>query len=328
MGESVMARHARTLRVLRALVLTATIGYIVYIFVHDLPAVLAQIAPFGWTRAGWLALATALAGLCTIGSAISFYFLARSHSSTTISCRQALRLHLMANLMRHVPGRFVGVAYQATAPLPGLTAADMVRVNVMQLLAGLGGNVLMGGGIVLICTGATWWGVLLATATLPAMLLLLTARLPAPLRRWAIERGPMRLRTLFSDAPASPPWLDLLLAVLVQMASWLPYLISWHLLGKVFPALANDSLVLLAASYSVAWAAGFIAFVTPGGLGVREAVFLLLGGLGATREPLVFLAVFARLWGLVADILAWLGAAAVLRTPGSEVAALSEHPNS
>lgn len=322
-----MKKSVRALTVFRAAVLAATLGYIGYIVAHDLPAVLAELVPFSWDQLGWLGLATALQGLCTAGSALSFYYLARSRSAASISLGRALRLHLTANLIRHVPGRFLGVAYQATLPLPGLSPAAMVQVNIMQILAGIGGNVLMGAGIVLICTGAPVMGAAVALTTLPAMMLLLTARVPGRLRRWALERGPVRLRKVFAEATPTARKLDLLKAVLVQMAGWLPYLTAWHLLGRVFPPLADEALVMLAASYSLAWAAGFIAFVTPGGLGVREAVFLLLGSLGASREPLAFLTVFARLWGLGGDVLAWAAAAAVWRAPAATTGALSEHAN-
>jgi glycosyltransferase 2 family protein len=321
-----MQKSVRALNVFRAAVLAATLGYIGYIIAHDLPAVLAELVPFSWAQAGWLGLATASQGLCTAGSALSFYYLARSRSAATISRGRALRLYLTANLIRHVPGRFLGVAYQATLPLPGLSPAAMVHVNIMQILAGIGGNVLMGAGIVSFCTGAPVVGAAVAALTLPAMMLLLTARAPARLRRWALERGPVRLREVIGEATPAVRKLDLLKAVLVQMAGWLPYLTAWHLLGRVFPPLANQALVMLAASYSLAWAAGFIAFVTPGGLGVREAVFMLLGSLGAPREPLAFLTVFARLWGLGGDVLAWAAASTLLpaaATPG----ALSEQAN-
>ncbi|MET0411877.1 MAG: hypothetical protein ABW217_11310, partial [Polyangiaceae bacterium] len=215
--------------------------------------------------------------------------------------------------------------YQATLPLPGLSPAAMVHVNVMQILAGIGGNVLMGAGIVLISTGAPLVGAAVAAMTLPAMMLLLTARAPARLRRWALERGPARLRKVFGEATPAAKKLDLLKAALVQMAGWAPYLMAWHLLALAFPPLANEALVMLAASYSLAWAAGFIAFVTPGGLGVREAVFLLLGSLGAAREPLAFLTVFARLWGLGGDVLAWGVATACVRAAPATPGALSEH---
>ena len=142
-----------------------------------------------------------------------------------------------------------------------------------------------------------------------------------------MTRGPARLRNLFSQEPARARSPEMLAAVLVQIAAWAPYLLAWHLLGKVFPPLASEGLVMLAASYSVAWAVGILAFVTPGGLGVREAIFLLLGSLGASREPLVFLTVFARLWALAADVLAWLAATSLLRPPPNERVALSEHPN-
>jgi hypothetical protein len=161
-----------------------------------------------------------------------------------------LYLHLTANLMRHIPGRFVGIAYQAALPLPGLTSADMVRVNVVQMIAGLAGNALMGTSIVLFCSGSTLPGVLLAAVTLPVMLTALTLRMPAPLREWLLAHGPVKTRALLSGVGATVRPVEVCAAALVQIAAWVPYLLAWHSLGHVFSPLEREPMVLIAASCS------------------------------------------------------------------------------
>lgn len=311
-------RWPRWVVVFRAVVLLTTLGYIGVILAQALPATLAQVIPFTWGKAAWLLGATAMISSCTVGSALSFYLLARARATVPLQLGPTLYLHLTANLMRHLPGRFVGVAYQAALPLPGLTSADMVRINVVQVMAGLAGNAFMGTGIVLFCSGSALAGVLIAAATLPIMLTILTLRVPAPLRRWLLVHGPAKARALLGDVDSTAPPLELCAAALVQVAAWVPYLLGWHWLGHVFSPLEREPMVLLAASYSVAWVVGILTFITPGGLGVREAVFLLIAGGQVAREPLAFVTVFARLWSLVADVLAWLLAAAFTRSVAAD----------
>jgi uncharacterized membrane protein YbhN (UPF0104 family) len=87
--------------------------------------------------------------------------------------------------------------------------------------------------------------------------------------------------------------------------------LAWHWLARAFPALDGEPLLDIGASYVVAWAAGVVVFFAPGGIGVRELAFLSLSP-GSARASLAWLAVFARVWHLLADLLAWgLGAVAL-----------------
>jgi lysylphosphatidylglycerol synthase-like protein len=102
----------------------------------------------------------------------------------------------------------------------------------------------------------------------------------------------------------------------------------WAILGLLWQSLAiwavvHDPLQLqftkwwvVAGSYCLAWCAGFLAFWAPGGLGVREAVFMMAMG-AALPSPvrhqfadhvvlagfLAFLAVLLRLWVTTGELL-------------------------
>lgn len=117
----------------------------------------------------------------------------------------------------------------------------------------------------------------------------------------------------------------------------LPKMVAWNVLGLGWQALALfvlmrqplglkiDWLWTLAGAYCLAWCAGFLAFWAPGGIGVREAVFI--GAMQLISPEIVkndsgfvalvaFLSVLTRLWtvcgeillALVAYILDWRGA--------------------
>jgi uncharacterized membrane protein YbhN (UPF0104 family) len=74
---------------------------------------------------------------------------------------------------------------------------------------------------------------------------------------------------------------------------------------------------VVAGAYCLAWSAGFLAFWAPGGLGVREAVFIAAMGLGLEygfrsgapadleqkRLFLIFLSVLLRIWATAGELL-------------------------
>lgn len=98
---------------------------------------------------------------------------------------------------------------------------------------------------------------------------------------------------------------------------------SWNLLGLVCQALALYMLMAepldlklawiwsLAGSYSLAWCAGFLAFWAPGGLGVRELVFIGMMRLIAPHEIrgedfnalIAFLSLITRVWSFAGELL-------------------------
>jgi len=89
-----------------------------------------------------------------------------------------------------------------------------------------------------------------------------------------------------------------------------------YLLTKEALGLKIDWLWVLAGSYSLAWCAGFLAFWAPGGIGVRELVFVTAMGV-ALPEPvrqsfsaspaalvvfLSFLSILLRLWATAGEL--------------------------
>jgi hypothetical protein len=105
-------------------------------------------------------------------------------------------------------------------------------------------------------------------------------------------------------------------------------LLVWAVLGLVWQSLAIWLLVhqppfnlqftkwwVVAGAYSLAWCAGFLAFWAPGGIGVREAVFIAamelslpapvrarLADPGLRLGFLAFLSVLLRLWATTGEV--------------------------
>jgi uncharacterized membrane protein YbhN (UPF0104 family) len=104
----------------------------------------------------------------------------------------------------------------------------------------------------------------------------------------------------------------------------LPVLLGWNVLGLLWQALALFVLMFeplglklswlwtLMGAYSLAWCAGFLAFWAPGGIGVRELVFIGAMKLVAPPEmrsteyfdaTLAFLSVLTRVWAVFGEII-------------------------
>jgi hypothetical protein len=289
---------------LRLALAVCAVGYIAYIVERDLPRLARYVLPFSVERAAWLALCTLLLGLGPFFSVAVFRLLAQRYR-VNLPYRACLRLLLMTNVMRYLPGRFLGVAYQVGAPLSGLNGGQMLRLNLEQLVTSLLGNTFAAFGVLMVGSGRTVLGAASIAASLPAMAFVLRWRLPRRLRGWLAARGPASYRALLKDEvsphAAGARWS----IAALNLLSLLPYLLAWHWLDRVFPLLTGQPLIELAASYVVAWAAGVLVFVTPGGLGVREAIFLIVSP-PVARDAVAWLAIFARVWHLFADLVAWL----------------------
>lgn len=87
------------------------------------------------------------------------------------------------------------------------------------------------------------------------------------------------------------------------------YLLLWGLLGTAFFLFINSiypvdfsQLIIVTGIYAVAWSIGFLSFLTPSGLGVREGILSLL--LPTVLPPAVamLVALLSRLWTLSAEL--------------------------
>jgi uncharacterized membrane protein YbhN (UPF0104 family) len=134
-------------------------------------------------------------------------------------------------------------------------------------------------------------------AAINVCLLLLLGLLYTPLVPQLLNRF-----TWLSSIKFKPDW------HLLQLTAVL--ILFWLLLGTGFfwlikslqEGIGIELWLPAAAAYSSAWVVGFLVFVTPGGLGVREATlaFLLVAFLPLPIATLV--ALMARLWWLLAEI--------------------------
>lgn len=215
-------------------------------------------------------------------------------------------LYFVGQLMKHLPGRIWGVAYQSAAGRQatltewvGVTAIYMVLATLFALWAA---SIVIG--------FMVWWlwGVLALCAGLVIYTFGWNARLLDALLDHIRKVSPKALYSLF-NALQSFTGIDASFKSRLWcwfMASWLVYLLAWAGYGMAWPDLTAADGIWLCAIYTVAWFVGYISLISPSGVGVRELVFVLL----AHRFPpdaIAGMAVLGRTTLLIVDLI--LGAA-------------------
>jgi uncharacterized membrane protein YbhN (UPF0104 family) len=207
------------------------------------------------------------------------------------------KIWFLANLARYVPGnvwsyvgavelaRREGVARRTTLSVMALTQVLSVGV---ALLAGLP---------VLLAERAR----LGRPALLGAVVVAAGAGLAALFRRQLLVLARRRLPG-FDPADLTPS-----AATVVLLVSG--YAVYWAVTGLAFAALvaslyplAASDVPLVVAAYAAAYAAGFLALLTPAGLGVREGVLVVALAPVLPAGPALVVALLSRVWMMLVEL--------------------------
>lgn len=264
------------------------------------------------TRASpaWLCLGFVLTVTASLAGYRAFRLAFEAAGDLKVSERRLAGLYFIAQMMRHLPGRYVGVAYQITQTRQEIGAGAWVAVNAVHSVAIAVTGLLMG--LVVVLAPNPWVMSLVLTAW---MLLgghvVLATRWPGELiaaltrSRWrAIRSVAEPLEAMRRHRPAK-----LLHALNWAGASWLVYFSAWACYGVAFPGLGAWEGVRLSAYYALAWFVGFATLVTPSGWGVRELTFITVAN-EFSGDALAFGIVIGRVSLVLNDLV--LGGAAVL----------------
>lgn len=257
-------------------------------------------APKSWT---WLWLSVLTWTFATFHSAWVFQVLLEIQAASTIRFNYAARLLFVGQMIRHLPGRFWGLVYQVGEAGEKLPVRVLLRTNVDFMLLSLFFGVVVPLGVLLYFRFGIGEAVIFGSGALWIMAWFmkrdyLGAGL-AVLGRWL----PTKLSLYITADAGSFTALKIARICSYFLSQWFFYLLAWHLLGKALPGLENAPMLLLCALYFIAWAIGFLSLVTPSGIGVREAVFVFMSFSLADPATLSYLAVFARIWLLLTDII-------------------------
>lgn len=250
-----------------------------------------------------------LAGTALMGE--NFHLLVRDLGGAKLPRRRTYTLQYVAQLIRHLPGRFWGIAYQLAHTRGVIPTSTLLLVH--SVLAASALYFTAWCALTILAYGESP-GLALATGIGGGVLLLLSV----PLARIAARLGDRlpslpgrfgRAQRQLLDAADQLRTDAALRFHVVVLLGWLLYLGAWALFGHAYPGLDAEQGLRLVAFYSLAWLAGFLAIFTPAGLGVREVVFLGLAG-EFPPDVLATTAILGRVWLLINDLL--LGAVAMM----------------
>jgi hypothetical protein len=249
-------------------------------------------------RAGWIALAAAVV-LATYGVLVAAWRVVIRGWGERLAYRPALRIWTVSNLGRYLPGKVWSVAGLAVlAQREGVAAWAAVGAAVAMQAIAVGSGVAVAAATVPGTLSTP--GVLIAAAAASATV----AALGVP--RVVAVAGRIIRRPDLRPLPAGA----VLLAGAATTASWLGYGAAFWCLAR--GTLGDTPLGLAPAVgvFAAGYITGLLALFAPGGVGVREAVFIALlapsvgsGGaivLGvASRVLLTFTEVAAALLGVL-----------------------------
>jgi hypothetical protein len=214
-----------------------------------------------------------------------------------------------------LPGRLWGIVYLVKETRQTIPPAAMIRANLDVMFYSIVFSLLVAAMLAL----GVLVGIHAAAIFVALSLLLILASIrydwTGNVLRKAARLAPAKAAK-YAEALSlreSLSWRVALSTVGCFVLAWVLYLSIWWAIPRIFAGLSDANIWMLCATYSAAWVIGYVAMITPGGLGVREAGFVAMSTKLATLPALTFLAVFVRLWQILIESLLFLVFAFVKR---------------
>ncbi len=185
----------------------------------------------------------------------------------------AARIWTVSNLGKYLPGKVWAIAGMALmARQAGISPGAATGSAVILQAVSLGS-----GAAVAALTGAAALERARPGATVALWLLLAAAVAGVAMLLWP----PLLRRLLRAAAPetageAAPPLAAVLYGVVANVTAWVGYGVALWLLARGLLPTAGLGIRAAIAVFTASYLAGFLALIAPGGLGVREGLFILM----------------------------------------------------
>jgi uncharacterized membrane protein YbhN (UPF0104 family) len=291
-ADSVPSKAPGRSRWLTAVVLAVVAGF----FVATLAARWNDVISLKWRLdPGLFAIATVLLALSYGLVALLWGLALRRYAGTRASA--GVRIWFLSNLARYVPGNiwsYVGAVELARRE----GVARRVTLAVMALTQVLSVGVAVAAGLPVLLAERARLG---RPALLGAVVVVALAGLAVLFRGKLLELARRRMPG-FDPRELTPS---------AGTVAWLVagYAVYWAVTGLAFAALvaalhpleAGDVPVVVAA-YAAAYAAGFLALLTPAGLGVREGVLVVALAPVLPAGPALVVALVSRVWMMLVEL--------------------------
>ena len=293
-----MAR--RWWRVLQAVAGLAIVGFAIRFLARNWEAV--RQAPLEWRfRPLWL-IASVVLVLATYGLLAEAWRRMVAGWARSLSRTEAARIWVLSSMGKYLPGKLWAIAglammgQRAGVP-PGVSTASAVALQVLSI--GTGAAVIGLTGLARLEAFHPGSAVALAALVAVAGLAILALARPRLLNRiLARVIGPGRVEL------TAPPASALAFGTLANALAWVLYGVALYWLAGGALADSRLDLETAIAAFTGSYLAGFLFLLAPGGLGVRESVFVLLtqSSIGPTQA--LALAALSRVAMTAADLLA------------------------
>jgi uncharacterized membrane protein YbhN (UPF0104 family) len=274
----------------------AVLAVVAGFFVATLAARWNDVISLKWRlEPGLFAVATALLAL-SYGLVACLWGLALHRAAGTRVATGA-RIWFLSNLARYVPGNvwsYVGAVELARRE----GVARRTTLAVMALTQVLSVGVAVAAGLPVLLAERARLG---RPALLGALVVAAVAALAAVFRRRLLGLARRRMPG-FDPAGLTPS-----AATVALLAAG--YGVYWAVTGLAFAALvaslyplAPSDVPLVMAAYAAAYAAGFLAILTPAGLGVREGVLVVALAPVLPAGPALVVALLSRVWMMLVEL--------------------------
>ena len=291
-ADSVSSKAPGRSRWLTAVVLAVVAGF----FVATLAARWNDVISLKWRLDPWLfVVATVLLAL-SYGLVAWLWGLALHRYAGTRTSAGA-RIWFLSNLARYVPGNiwsYVGAVELARRE----GVARRITLAVMALTQVLSVGVAVAAGLPVLLAERASLG---RPALLGALVVAAVAGLAVVFRGRLLELARRRVPG-FDPRELTPS---------AGTVAWLVagYAVYWAVTGLAFAALvaalhplAATDIPLVVAAYAAAYAAGFLALLTPAGLGVREGVLVVALAPVLPAGPALVVALVSRVWMMLVEL--------------------------
>ncbi|MDT8397197.1 MAG: hypothetical protein RQ899_01105 [Pseudomonadales bacterium] len=271
--------------------------FVIYILRQAWPELSAQLAQ---ARFGFLAASTVAIGVHTLLGCLLLNRLFHA-AGIAIGYGSTCRIFYLSQLAKYLPGVIWGFALQASLLQSENIMSKVVLANIRQMLLTLSSFFFYALAII-------FWKISLPLALLllvfsyPAIHLVRNFSFPRSITRQLARLAPSLSVLSDRDRDIEASTLSILVLCLMLFAS---YLLGISLMLLALYDISVYAALELAVYQALAWVAGVLAFLVPAGMGVREAVFLLLGNLNGAFSPeqIQAMAIFTRTVQMVQDLL-------------------------
>ena len=254
-----------------------------------------------------LGIAVLVFSLHSIWNALTWNFLIRSAGHETVTQEQ-MSVYLRSYIMRYSPGNIVGIFSRGVLNQPhGVPMFKSIWGWFLENILYLGIGILLGLFALrfLELNSYLFYGVLAVTILIGGFVLLKNDLLENIFEKYIHPRLPKKYKGEFASLS-----LDLRSRLTIgtrYLIAWVIYSVSFLLVVVSAGVNPLDSILMYAAINAIAYSIGYLALITPSGIGIREGVMIFLLGavVGLSSEQSVIIAVLARIVFILGELLAF-----------------------